>query len=108
MNARLQMNIYIEPSPQISMYADAPSALFPVMWFHHSMKMPTLGAFMLGILVNLKAIFIFLGILLCLIGILTYVYFVFGCRRKQKIISDINRYQLSKEMKPLKEKHGNG
>ncbi|XP_078051658.1 scavenger receptor class B member 1-like [Augochlora pura] len=69
--ARLQVNVLLEPSKTVSLFNDVPTIYFPVMWF--SLDVETADMFMddLKTLLSLSDVFKYIGAILVIVGSLT-------------------------------------
>ncbi|XP_045474606.1 protein croquemort-like [Harmonia axyridis] len=71
----VQLNLYLEPNPSISLYRDVPEIMFPVFWFVVNITMDTKNLILLRIALHLNLIFQIISVVL--IGISLFLQMMF-------------------------------
>lgn len=77
--ARLQINIFVEPFPNIGIYQEAPRMFFPAIWFEQKVQIPKEVIDDLRIAASVPAIGYVCCVTLIIIGLCLFIFI--GCSR---------------------------
>lgn len=100
---RFQINTFVRPISTIAPFEEAPTLLFPLIWFEQVMTLNSSSAFLLKIVFNLKEICWVVGVTLIIGGVILFLFSVHKIHKKNFRPNQSKEY-LPKELVPLNDK----